>query len=166
MQAKFMKEATTFKNYSNYDFDDDVRDFYTEEVNVFSGKVNENGKTDVTLKPTISSQAPGKLKIVMQTKAFESGGDFSTDVVSASFSPYKTYVGLKSPTANKYGFLETDKINKPGKNIFESENPLRPKTFAIFLLSIGLFFPIFFLMRGQFVPDPANPAQQAGLPCL
>ena len=112
MQAKFMKEATTFKNYSNYDFDDDVRDFYTEEVNVFSGKVDENGKTDVTLKPTVSSQAPGKLKIVMQTKAFETGGDFSTDVVSASFSPYKTYVGLKSPTANKYGFLETDKINK------------------------------------------------------
>lgn len=112
MQAKFMKEATTFKNFSNYDFDDDVRDFYTEEVNVFSGKVDENGKTDVTLKPSVSSQAPGKLKIVMQTKAFETGGDFSTDVVSASFSPYKTYVGLKSPTPNKYGFLETDKINK------------------------------------------------------
>lgn len=112
MQAKFMKEATTFKNYSNYDFDDDVRDFYTEEVNVFSGKVDENGKTDVILKPTVSKQAPGKLKIVMQTKAFETGGDFSTDVVSASFSPYKTYVGLKSPTPNKYGFLETDKVNK------------------------------------------------------
>ncbi|KIX21749.1 membrane protein [Flavobacterium sp. 316] len=112
MQAKFMEQQTTFKGYSNYDFDDDVRKFYTEEVNVFSGKVDESGKTDVTLKPEITNQAPGKLKIVMQTKAFENGGDFSTDVVTASFSPYKTYVGLKSPEPNKYGMLETGKVNR------------------------------------------------------
>lgn len=112
MQAKFMKEQTTFKGYSNFDFDDEVRDFYTEDVNVFSGKIDENGKTNVTLKPEITSQAPGKLKIVMQTKAYENGGDFSTDVVTASFSPYETYVGLKSPETNKYGMLETDKTNR------------------------------------------------------
>lgn len=112
MQAKFMKEQTTFKGYSNYDFDDDVRDFSTEEVNVFSGKVDENGKTDLTLQPKVTNQAPGKLKIVMQTKAYENGGDFSTDVVTASFSPYKTYIGLKSPEANKYGMLETGKVNR------------------------------------------------------
>ncbi|NJM80030.1 MAG: hypothetical protein HC854_11150, partial [Flavobacterium sp.] len=112
MQAKFMKEQTTFKGYSNYDFDDDVRDFYTEEVNVFSGNVDDNGKTDLTLQPKVTNQAPGKLKIVMQTKAYENGGDFSTDVVTASFSPYKTYIGLKSPEANKYGMLETGKLNR------------------------------------------------------
>ena len=112
MQAKFMKEKTTFKGYTIYDFDDEVRDFNTEEVNVFSGKVDEEGKTDVSLKPEVSSQAPGKLKIVMQTKAYENGGDFSTDVVTASFSPYETYIGLKSPEANKYGMLETDKMNR------------------------------------------------------
>ncbi|WP_445456724.1 alpha-2-macroglobulin family protein [Flavobacterium sp. HNIBRBA15423] len=112
MQAKFMEQQTTFKGYSNYDFDDDVRDFYTEEVNVFSGKIDENGKTDVLLKPEVTSQAPGKLKIVMQTKAYENGGDFSTDVVTANFSPYETYVGLKSPEPNKYGMLETDKMNR------------------------------------------------------
>ena len=39
MQAKFMKENTTFKGYAAYDFDDEVRNFYTEEVNVYSGKV-------------------------------------------------------------------------------------------------------------------------------
>ncbi len=112
MQAKFMKDQTIFKGYSNYDFDDDVRDFYTEEVNFFSGKVDDNGKTDVTLQPKVTNQAPGKLKIVMQTKAYENGGDFSTDVVTASFSPYQTYIGLKSPEANKYGMLETGKLNR------------------------------------------------------
>ena len=112
MQAKFMQDKTTFKGYTNYDFDDDVRSFSTEEVNVFSGKIDENGKTEVTLQPEVTNQAPGKLKVVMQTKAYENGGDFSTDVVTASFSPYKTYIGLRSPEPNKYGMLETGKLNR------------------------------------------------------
>jgi len=48
---------------------------------------------------------------------------------------------------NDYYDVETDKINKPGKNIFESENPLRPKTLAILLLSIGILFPIVFFLK-------------------
>lgn len=112
MQAKFMQQVTTFKGYANYDFDDEVRKFSTEEVNVFSGKVDENGKTNVSIQPKVTNQAPGKLKVVFQTKAYENGGDFSTDVVTASYSPYKTYVGIKSPEPNKYGMLETEKMNR------------------------------------------------------
>ena len=112
MQAKFMQQVTTFKGYSNYDFDDEVRKFSTEEVNVFSGKVDDFGKTNITIQPKVTNQAPGKLKVVFQTKAYENGGDFSTDVVSASYSPYKTYLGIKSPEPNKYGMLETDKMNR------------------------------------------------------
>ena len=112
MQAKFMRQETKFKGYEKYDFDDDVRNFQTEEVNVFSGKLNENGTTPVFIKPQITAQAPGKLKVVFQTKAFENGGDFSTDVATATYSPYTTYVGIKAPEANKYGMLETGKINK------------------------------------------------------
>jgi len=112
MQAKFMQQVTTFKGYANYDFDDEVRKFSTEEVNVFSGKVDENGKTNVSIQPKVTNQAPGKLKVVFQTKAYENGGDFSTDVVTASYSPFKTYVGIKSPEPNKYGMLETEKMNR------------------------------------------------------
>lgn len=112
MQAKFMQQVTTFKGYSNYDFDDDVRKFSSEEVNVFSGKVDDLGKTNVLIQPKITNQAPGKLKVVFQTKAYENGGDFSTDVVTATYSPYKTYIGIKSPEPNKYGMLETEKTNR------------------------------------------------------
>ncbi|WP_445720000.1 alpha-2-macroglobulin family protein [Flavobacterium sp.] len=112
MQAKFLEQKTTFKKYEKYDFDDEVRKFHTEEVNVFSGKVNELGKTNITIQPKITSQAPGKLKLVFQTKAFENGGDFSTDVATATYSPYKTYVGIKAPEPNKYGLLETEKLNR------------------------------------------------------
>lgn len=112
MQAKFMEENTTFKGYAAYDFDDEVRNFYTEEVNVYSGKVDETGFANITLQPKVNRQSPGELKVVFQTKAYENGGDFSTDVVTAHFSPYETYVGLKSPEPNKYGMLETGKVNR------------------------------------------------------
>lgn len=112
MQAKYIQDVTTFKGFEKFDFDDEVRSFGTEEVNVFSGKVNDQGTTRVTIEPRINNQSPGKLKMVLQTKAYEPGGDFSTDVVSATVSPYRTYVGIKAPNPNKYGALETDVVNK------------------------------------------------------
>jgi uncharacterized protein YfaS (alpha-2-macroglobulin family) len=110
VQAKFMQQVTAFKGYPDYDFDDDTRKFSTEEVNVFSGNVDEFGKANMTIQPKITNQAPGKLKAIFQSKAYESGGDFSTDVATATYSPYTTYIGLKSPERNKYGMLETGKM--------------------------------------------------------
>ncbi|MNK16757.1 hypothetical protein D3C87_349270 [compost metagenome] len=112
MQAKFLKQTTSFKGYLNYIFDDPAQDFSTEEVNMFSGKTDENGSAFVTLQPKLQSRAPGMLKTAIITKAYEKGGDFSTDVVTASYSPYDTYVGVKVPEGNKYGMLETGKSNR------------------------------------------------------
>ena len=112
MQAKFTQHQTTFKNYDRYDFDDAVRKFSTEEINIFSGRVDAGGKATIPISPKFNSQAPGMLKASFITKAFEEGGDFSTDVVTATYSPYETYIGLKTPETNKYGMLETRKVNR------------------------------------------------------
>ncbi|OYQ37905.1 hypothetical protein CHU92_07250 [Flavobacterium cyanobacteriorum] len=112
MQAKFMKQETKFKGYHNYFFDDPAQDFKTEEVNIYSGKTDANGNVQVTLQPQLQSRAPGMLKAAIITKAYEKGGDVSTDVISSTYSPYDTYVGVKLPQANKYGMLETGKANK------------------------------------------------------
>jgi len=112
MQAKFLPQTTVFKGYDNYRFDDPTRSFQTEEVNLFSGKTNENGQAVVKVQPQTNGRAPGMLKAVFQTKAYEQGGDFSTDVTTTSYSPYPTYIGIKTPETNKYGFLETDKMNR------------------------------------------------------
>jgi uncharacterized protein YfaS (alpha-2-macroglobulin family) len=112
MQAKFMKQETTFKGYQNYFFDDPAQNFKTEEVNIYSGKTDGNGNAQVTLQPQLQSRAPGMLKAAIITKAYEKGGDVSTDVISSTYSPYDTYVGVKLPEANKYGMLETGKANK------------------------------------------------------
>jgi len=112
MQAKFSQQATTFKGYEKFTFDDLVRQFSTEEINVFSGKLNENGKASVNIEPKLQGQAPGMLRASFITKVYEEGGDFSTDVISTTYSPYKTYVGIKSPEPNKYGMLETRTNNR------------------------------------------------------
>lgn len=112
MQAKFSQQTTTFKGYEKFNFDDLVRQFSTEEINVFSGKLNENGKASVNIQPKLQGQAPGMLRASFITKVYEEGGDFSTDVISTTYSPYKTYVGIKSPEPNKYGMLETRTNNR------------------------------------------------------
>ena len=112
VQAKFSQQATTFKNFKNYDFDDEVRKFNSEEINLFSGKLNESGQAVVAVEPKLQAQAPGFLKAAFITKVYEEGGDVSTDVFTTTYSPYETYVGIKSPEPNKYGMLETGKVNR------------------------------------------------------
>ncbi|PVX45481.1 hypothetical protein C8C85_1277 [Flavobacterium sp. 103] len=112
MQAKFSPQTTTFKNYEKFTFDDLVRQFSTEEITVFSGKLDANGKANTAINPKIQGVAPGMLKASFITKVYEEGGDFSTDVISTTYSPFNTYVGLKSPEPNKYGMLETRKVNQ------------------------------------------------------
>ncbi|MBF7092206.1 hypothetical protein IUY40_11710 [Flavobacterium sp. ALJ2] len=112
MQAKFSQQSTTFKGYEKYVFDDLVRQFSTEEINIFSGKLDANGRAAVNIEPKLQGQAPGMLRAAFITKVFEEGGDFSTDVISTTYSPYNTYVGVKSPEPTKYGMLETRKQNR------------------------------------------------------
>ncbi len=112
MTAKFSQQSTTFKSYPKYNFDDLVRQFSSEEINVFSGRIDANGKASVTIDPKLENEAPGMLKAAFITKVYEEGGDFSTDVISTTYSPYKTYVGIKSAEVNKYGMLETRKMNR------------------------------------------------------
>lgn len=112
VQAKYFTKKTTFNRYEDYVFDNPIYQFQTEETNVFSGRTGQDGKVSYTLRPKVTSQAPGMLLATFLTKAYEVGGDFSTDVMSINYSPYQTYVGLKSPKPNKYGLLETGKPNR------------------------------------------------------
>ena len=111
-QAKIMTQKTVFKGFANYVFDDPIRQFETEETTVFSGKLNSEGKATVSVQPKVSSPSPGMLKASFMTKVYENGGDFSTDVMTATLSPYSTYIGVKTPEPNKYGLLETGKMNR------------------------------------------------------
>jgi alpha-2-macroglobulin len=99
---------TKFAAYPDFVFDDPARTFAPEEVTVFEGKLNEQGIAMVKPDLKVSESAPGMLNASFLTRVFEEGGDFSVDRFVVSYSPYNSYVGLRTPQGDKRGMLLTD----------------------------------------------------------
>lgn len=107
IDAKLVNVTTTFKGYKNYVFNDPTRNYYTEEVKLFEGRVNENGAANINKNVNVGKNAPGMLRINFLVKAYENGGDFSIDAFSKKYAPYPSFVGLSSPKADDYGSYQT-----------------------------------------------------------
>ncbi len=137
VKAKFSASKANFKNYKDYIFNDPTRQFNTEELNVFSGTLNANGQALINTKLDIGKNAPGMLNAQFLVRAFENGGDFSLDAFTKPYSPFTSYVGLKSPKGNRYGsyFTDTDQlfelvvVNKDGQPI--KRNNLEIKIYKV-----------------------------------
>ncbi|MBJ7879440.1 alpha-2-macroglobulin family protein [Gelidibacter salicanalis] len=108
IKAKFSTSYEGFKNYKNYEFVDPTRSFSSEEMTVFEGNLNEEGIANVTKPLSVGKNAPGLLNVQFLVRAFENGGDFSLDAFTKTYAPYSSFVGLKSPEANKQGSFFTD----------------------------------------------------------
>ncbi|REE83595.1 hypothetical protein BX611_0887 [Lutibacter oceani] len=107
--AKFTSNSSAFsKHFPNYIFNDPTRNFYSEELKVFDGKLDAYGNAIIDKKVNLESTAPGMLKVAFLTKAFENGGDFSMDVISKNYAPYTSFVGLKLPKTKAYSSYDTD----------------------------------------------------------
>ncbi len=128
VQIKLLPEQTTFKTYPNYRFNNSLSSYATEDINVYSGRTSESGTFSfaLNLKNTVENSA--MLKAILTTKVYENGGDVSTDVSTLTYSPYASYVGIKAPEANKYGYYETEKplafsivtVNSDGKALAQN----------------------------------------------
>ncbi len=127
---------TTFKNFKEYEFDDPARKFTGEPEVVFDGKVDDNGNAKVTIKRNQSNLFPGKVASSFSIRAFEKGGDFSTNQFIVKESPFSTYTGLYIKK-NKYGEKRLD-IGKDGKiemiAVDENGNPAAGRN-----LKVGLY---------------------------
>ncbi len=109
VQMKLRSTTTAFEHYPNYVFQDPTREFDSEEITIFDGKVNSAGKASILKKFPNTTAAPGMLKATFFTRAFENGGDFSMDVFSKNVAPYTSFVGLQSPEPDAYDSYTTDK---------------------------------------------------------
>ncbi len=119
---------TYFKSYKEFEFDDPARSFKVEPQTIFDDKVNEKGATTFESKLSTGDAAPGKVKVFFTSRAFENGGDFSSDNFSMTYNPYSAYTGIRIPK-NKYNskrfninenndveFVVVDKDGKPMAN--------------------------------------------------
>ena len=105
--AKVSKTSTVFEGFEKYLFNDPTRNYYTEELQLFNGKVSENGSASINKKMNVGKNAPGMLRVQFLVKAFEKGGDFSIDAFSKKYAPYVSFVGLQSPKEDEYGSYGT-----------------------------------------------------------
>ena len=108
--GKIYPKAKPFKGYESYTFHNTSFEFSSEEIAVFSGNTDEQGKASFFFLPKELKDASQMLKINLLTQANEQGGDFSTDVTSATYSPFSSYVGIKAPNDSYY--YETGKPAK------------------------------------------------------
>jgi len=114
LSVKYSRMQTMFKGYEKFLFDDPARSFSADEAIIYEGRLNDKGEVNFDLIPDLEGEAPGMLRAVFMARAFEKGGDFSSDVFSTTVSPYKRYVGFRPTNMNKYGYMETG-----GKSTFE-----------------------------------------------
>lgn len=129
---------TTFEKYKSYEFDSPIRNYYSEAEAVFDGNLNEKGEAALDTYINVGQTAPGMLRATYISKVFEEGGDFSIDRYSVPYSPYKTYVGLRSPetksfdntlqTGNNYNF---DVVTVNNKGIPVTTNNLQVKIYKV-----------------------------------
>lgn len=105
-----VRVPTTFKKYEAYNFEDPAREFYSEATPVFEGLTDAEGKAKVNVNLESNYAAPGFLSAVFRGKVFEESGNFSIDRFSIPYSPYESYIGIKTPEGEKYsGILYFDK---------------------------------------------------------
>lgn len=101
--------TTEFKGYKGFTFDNPAVNFYSETQTVFTGRTDENGKTNVSAQLNDTKDAPGFLSANFTIRAFEEGGAFSTDRFTIPVSPFSNYVGVKVPEPkDNSSYLETD----------------------------------------------------------
>ncbi|MEO1033342.1 MAG: MG2 domain-containing protein [Bacteroidota bacterium] len=112
IKAKFTNKTTSFEGYNNYIFNDPIKQFTSEDTNVFEGNLDADGNAKVDSELNIGKNAPGMLNAQFLIRAFENGGDFSLDAFTVPYAPYDSFVGLRSPDGSRYGSYFTGEDHK------------------------------------------------------
>ena len=108
-KATLVQSNTTFDKYTDFEFDDPMKRFESEERVIFDGKVDANGEAVISGEFSEEPNAPGKLMAYFRGQVFEEGGDFSIDQFSIPYYPYSSFVGVKMPKGDAArGMLLTD----------------------------------------------------------
>jgi alpha-2-macroglobulin len=99
-----VRTATTeFPNFKGFKFEDPARGFYSDPQVLFEGTIDDQGNALVPFKINITDAAPGKLIANFKVRAFEQGGDFSTDNFAMDYFPFDRMVGIRVPDQVEMG---------------------------------------------------------------
>lgn len=111
VDVKLRGGETTFSNFANYTFVNEMQSFEPQELSLFSDRLNAEGVANVGFGPLSDVYAAQMMNGTFTVKVFEQGGDFSIASFTSKLSPYQRYVGVELPeTTSKYGsYYDTGK---------------------------------------------------------
>ncbi len=129
VELSLSKTDNPFKGYTGFVFNNPLVKFENSKNKIFEGILNSAGTASINAKVPSAETAPGMLRGTLLSRVFESGGDMSFYTQTVFYSPYSTYVGIKSPAEREGQFLETDKplsfsvvtVNQNGQKTARSE---------------------------------------------
>lgn len=111
--VRFSGKNTKFTRFSDYHFDDPVREFSGGEFAVLEGRLDKNGKLQFAKDFAPKTLPPGMLSARFTSRVFENSGAFSISQQSIDYHPYENYVGIKLPKGDaERGMLLTDTKHK------------------------------------------------------
>ena len=102
---------TSFQGYENYNFDDRGRSFFGESQQIYSGRLDQDGKATINANINVEERAPGVLQANFRGKVFEEGGNFSIDRITIPYYPYSSFAGMKLPETKSWSRLFYNKTN-------------------------------------------------------
>lgn len=107
--ANLMRAVATFKGAKDYVFDDLRNDLNTDEVDVFEGTLDAQGKAAFPFRLELNNGAPAAVKVNLVSRVFEAGGDASMDRTDLTYYPYSSYAGLHiQASGTEWGSYLTD----------------------------------------------------------
>lgn len=118
--VRVVQGRTTFDGYDNYSFADEISYFSPMERTLFDGQLDEDGEAVESPMMPAMENAPGMLRASINVRVFEEGGGYSFTSFTKPVSPYKSYVGIRQPDADRY-YLETDRKQTFGLAVLSPE---------------------------------------------
>ncbi|MFP4469463.1 MAG: alpha-2-macroglobulin [Bacteroidales bacterium] len=113
VNVKLVDTDYKFKGYEKFTFSDPTKNYRPNEYEVFSDRLNSEGRAVFPLDLQVNSNAPGMLQAVFNTRVYEEGGNFSTDYTTIPFAPYSRFAGVHVPEGGTYkNRLQTDTSHK------------------------------------------------------
>lgn len=110
VEMKLSPDPDAFsKSFPGYTFMNPISQFSSIEKSIFEGKLNGEGVVTFSSRLPAVSSSPGMLTANFISRVYEDGGDFSTYIQSAPYSPFSSYVGMSVPEDKNNTALETDK---------------------------------------------------------
>lgn len=107
--ASLTRSTVRFKGLDDYTFNDLGSDLNTDEITLFDGTLNADGKASFPFKLELHGGAPSAVKVNLVTRVFEAGGDASMDRTDLQYFPYTSYTGLHVPeSTSPWGSYYTD----------------------------------------------------------